>query len=58
MLKGEKVLGPKQKDRTTIFKFKLSIGISFGFKISIDIISFGIFFKNGNHYDYKNPLDS
>jgi hypothetical protein len=49
MPKGEKVLGPKQKDRTTTFKFE----ISFGFKISIDIFSFGICFKNGNHF--KNP---
>ena len=58
MPKGEKVLGPKQMDRTTIFKFKISIGISFGFKISIGIISVGIYFKNGNHFNYKNPLDS
>jgi hypothetical protein len=51
MPKGEKVLGPKQKDCTTPFsKFKISIGISFGFKISIGIISSGICFKN--------PLDS
>jgi hypothetical protein len=51
MPKGEKVLGPKQKDRTTPFsKFKISIGISFGFKVSIGIISSGIYLKN--------PLDS
>jgi hypothetical protein len=44
--KGEKVLGPKQKDHTTTFsKFK----ISFGFKNSIGIISSCIF--------SKNPLD-
>jgi hypothetical protein len=53
MPKGEKVLGPKQKNRnTTIFKFKISLG----FKISIGIISFSICFKNENHF--KNPLDS
>jgi hypothetical protein len=52
MPKGGKVLGPKQKDRTTTFKFE----ISFGFKFSIDIFSFGICFKNGNHF--KNPLIS
>jgi hypothetical protein len=46
MPKGEKVLGPKQKDHTTTFsKFK----ISFGFKNSIGIISSCIF--------SKNPLD-
>jgi hypothetical protein len=52
MPKGEKVLSPKQKDRTTIIlKFSklkeeiISIGISFSLKISIGIISFGICFK-------------
>jgi hypothetical protein len=59
---GEKVLSPKQKDRTTILKISktkeiTSNNISFGFKISISIkISIGIYFKNGNHF--KNPLDS
>jgi hypothetical protein len=54
MPKGEKVLGPKQKDRTTVVKFQ--IGISFGFKISIDIISLGIRFKN--RIQLQKPLDS
>ena len=46
MPKGEKVLGPKQKDCTTTFsKFKISIGISVGFKISFGIVSSGICFK-------------
>jgi hypothetical protein len=69
MPKEEKVLSPKEKDRTTILKFqklkeeiisigilvdlKFSIGVSFSFKIlinitiSIGIISFGICFKKG-----------
>jgi hypothetical protein len=62
MPKGEKVLGQKQKDRTTTFSkiqklfqkkeeiisigTKTSIGISFGFKNSIGIISSDICFKN------------
>jgi hypothetical protein len=55
MPKGEKVLGQKQKDRTTTFskiqklfhkKEETSIGISFGFKNSIGIISSDICFKN------------
>jgi hypothetical protein len=71
MPKGEKVLSPKQKDRTTILKFNvyfklvsrffnkgvfISIGISFGFKISISVeisigvISFGIYFKKGKSF--------
>jgi hypothetical protein len=54
--KGEKVLGPKQKDRTTTFsKIQklfhkkeeiISIGISFSFKNSLGIISSDICFKN------------
>jgi hypothetical protein len=42
MPKGEKVIGPKQKDRTTIFKFKKYFN--------------WYLFQKGNHF--KNPLDS
>jgi hypothetical protein len=47
MPKGEKVLSPKQKDRTTILNFSqklkeeiISFGISFSLKITISIKNF------------------
>jgi hypothetical protein len=63
MPKGEKVLSPKQKDPTTILKFVktkgrnyfnrylswFSIGILFGFKVSISM-------KNFNWYNFIRYL--
>jgi hypothetical protein len=44
---GESSIRPKAKEpHHPIFKIKISIGISFGFKNSISIISSGICFRN------------
>jgi hypothetical protein len=64
MQKGEKVLGPKQKDRTTILKFSKTKGRNYFNWYFIWFQNFNRYnfiwylLLNGNHFNYKNPLDS
>jgi hypothetical protein len=51
--KGGEFIGPKQKDRTTIFKFKT---IS---QKGRNYFNWCLFHKRGrNHFNCKNPLDN
>jgi hypothetical protein len=57
MPKGEKVIGPKQKDRTTTHPYSNFQKL---FHKGEEIISNfqKLFHKGRNYFSYKNPLDS